>query len=381
MKSEHASVSEPVQRYSSSDFAHLCAESFVRADDILSAVLLIDALPHNTRRAYLSSLRLWCLWYRLRFGAALPLPVPIFVVQQFLLDFTVHPLDESTDAAPLRGALPNALDELLVRANVKRELGPMSLSVVQLRMAALRMAHRYHDLPSPTRAHEIQQRLKQLCNEHMQMRDRRARLLLPRETKPVHVADVCRAMDACEHTLVGMRDRAVIGFVFCAGRQPLPTVAGTTVESLKRVIDSSGQVSLLFGNLRVNTVHSPPGDTDLEAVLEETAYCVNVWLNAAGISADLVWRGIKRHVLPTGLSAGTICRIVRRRFSRVGLTGINPRSLRAGFMVATAEQRISGLTVRALCGTRSGSKFGRYAPVGSAMQKFLAERSRLKGQP
>jgi hypothetical protein len=381
VESEHASISDLGQRYSSSDFAHLCAESFARADDILSAILLIDALPRNTRRAYLSSLRLWCLWYRLRFGAALPLPVPISVVQQFLLDFTVHRLDESSEADPLRGALPNALDELLVRANAKRDLGPMSLSVVQLRMAALRVAHRYHDLPSPTRTHEIQQQLKHLCDEHLQMRDGRARSLLPRETNPVHVADVCRAMDACEHTLVGMRDRALIGFVFCAGRQPLPTVAGTTVESLEIAIESSGQVSLLFGNLQVNAIHSPPGDTDLEALLEETAYCVNVWLNAAGISAGLVWRGIEKHALSTGLSAGTICRIVRRRFSRAGLAGINPRSLRAGFMMATAEQRISGLTVRALCGTRSGSKFGRYVPAGSAMQRFLADRRRSKRPP
>ncbi len=381
MKSEHASVSEPVQRYSSSDFAHLCAESFVRAGDILSAVLLIDTLPHNTQRAYLSSLRLWCLWYRLRFGAALPLPVPVSVVQQFILDFTVHRFDESREAGLLRGALPNALDELLVRANAKRELGPMSLSVIQLRMTALGVAHFYHDLPSPTRAHEIQQQLKHLRDEYLQTQDGRTRSLLPRETSPVHVADVRRTMDACEHTLVGMRDRALIGFVFCAGRQPLPTVAGSTVESLEREIDSGGQVSLLFGNLRVNAIHSPPGDTDLEAVLEETAYCVNVWLNAAGIGAGLVWRGIKKHALSTGLSAGTIFRIVRRRFSRAGLAGINPRSLRAGFVSATAEQRISGLTVRALCGTRSGSKFGRYAPAGSAMQRFLAERSRLKGQP
>jgi hypothetical protein len=192
---------------------------------------------------------------------------------------------------------------------------------------------------------------------------------------------VCRAMDACEHTLVGMRDRALIGFIFCAGRQPLPAVAGTTVESLERAIDSGGQVNLLFGNLRVNAIHSPPGDTDLEAMLEETACCVNIWLDAAGISAGLVWRGVEKHALSTGLSAGTVCRIVRRRFSRAGLAGINPRSLRAGFMMATAEQRLPGLTVRALCGARSGSKFGRYAPVGSAMQRFLAERSRLKRQP
>jgi len=240
--SDHASVSDPGQRYSSSDFAHLCAESFARADNIL-----IEALPRNTRRAYLNSLCLWCLWYRLRFGAVLPLPVPVSVVQQFLLDFTVHRLAVNSEADPLQGALPSALDELLVRAKAKRELGPMSLSMVQLRMTALRVAHRYHDLPSPTRAHEIQQQLELLYDEHLQIRDGRARSLLPRETNPVPVADVCRAMDGCEDTLVGIRDRALIGFVFCAGRQPLPTVAATIFESLERAIDSSGQVSFLFG--------------------------------------------------------------------------------------------------------------------------------------
>jgi hypothetical protein len=54
------------------------------------------------------------------------------VVQQFLLDFTVHRLAENSEADPLQGSLPSAVDELLVRAKAKRELGPMSLNMVQL---------------------------------------------------------------------------------------------------------------------------------------------------------------------------------------------------------------------------------------------------------
>jgi hypothetical protein len=296
------------------------------------------------------------------------------VVQHFLLDFTAHRLDENSEADPLQGSLPSALDELLVRANAKRQLGPLSLNTVHLRIAALSAAHRYHSLASPTRAHEIQQLLECLCDEHLKIRDGRASSLLPRETNPVRVADVCRAMDACEDTLVGIRDRALIGFVFCAGRQPLPILAGTTFESLERATDNGGQVSLLFGKLPVNAIHSPPGDTGLLAVLEETACCVNAWLNAAGINEGLVWRGIEKHALPTGLSARTICRIVTRRSSQAGLTGINPRSLRAGFMAAAAEQQLPCLILMALCGTRSGSKYGRYIPAGSAMERFLADR-------
>ena len=371
MASEHASVSDPGKQYSSSDFARLCSESFARANNMLT-----EELPRNTRRAYLSSLRLWCLWYRLRFGTALPLPVPVSVVQQFLHDFTVHQLDESSEADPLQTALPSALDDLLVRANVKRELGPLSLNVVSLRMTALHATHRYHDLSSPTKAHEIQQLLKNVCDKHLQMRDGHSRSLLPRETNPAHIADVRRAMDICEGTLVGIRDRALIGFVFCAGRRPLTTLASTTFESLGRAMDSSGQVSLLFGQLRVNAIHSIPGEAEIGAVIEETAYCLDAWLKAAGISEGLVWRGIEKHTLATGLSERTIYRIVSRRFSQAGLTGINPRSLRAGFMVATAEQRFPYLTLVALCGGRSGSKFGRYVPEGSAFQRFLAERCR-----
>jgi len=141
-------------------------------------------------------------------------------------------------------------------------------------------------------------------------------------------------------------------------------------------MDNSGQVSLLFGQLPVNAIHSPPGDTDICAVIEETAYCLNAWLNAAAISEGLVWRGIENRALSTALSAGTIYRVVSRRFAQAGLTGINPRSLRAGFMVAAAEQRLPYVTLVALCGVRSGSKFGRYVPAGSAMQQFLADRRR-----
>jgi hypothetical protein len=106
---------------------------------------------------------------------------------------------------------------------------------------------------------------------------------------------------------------------------------------------------------------------------QETAYCLNAWLNAAGVSEGLVWRGIEKHALSTGLSAQTISRIVTRRFSQAGLRGINPRSLRAGFMATAAEQQLPCLILLALCGARSSSKFGRYVPAGSAIQRFLAD--------
>src|SRR5262249_6296298 len=132
--------------------------------------------------------------------------------------------------------------------------------------------------------------------------------------------------------------------------------ARTTVDSLKMKTDRSGQASLRFGELPVKAIHWSSPDTDLRTVLEETAYCVHAWLSAAGINGGFVWRRIEKAPLAAGLSAQAIYWIVTRRAMHAGLASFNPRSLRAGFMVAAAEQQVPCLVLMALCRDRIGSK-------------------------
>src|SRR4051794_23896285 len=74
------------------------------------AVILTDELAANTERTYRHALLLWWAWYGARFGAPLTLPVPIPVVQQFLLDFTAHETGSSDGPTHLGSALPDPVD-------------------------------------------------------------------------------------------------------------------------------------------------------------------------------------------------------------------------------------------------------------------------------
>ena len=54
------------------------------------------------------------------------------------------------------------------------------------------------------------------------------------QNKLVSVADIRRMLDACDKTLTGIRDRALIAFAFSAGSRLRADVASTAVESLER---------------------------------------------------------------------------------------------------------------------------------------------------
>jgi hypothetical protein len=128
----------------------LCADAAARV-----ARILTDELAANTQRAYRHALLLWWTWYAARYRAPLALPVPIPVVQQFLLDFTAHE-SVAADGAPVWAhALPPRVDALLVHIGVKEKPGPWALNTVLTRVAALAAAHSWQGLPSPTETTEV----------------------------------------------------------------------------------------------------------------------------------------------------------------------------------------------------------------------------------
>jgi hypothetical protein len=88
---------------------HAQAEASVRA-------LLAEGESVNTLRSYASAFRYWAGWFRLRYRAALALPVPVPAVLQFLVDH----IQRSTDDSQLVHDLPAAIDEALVAGAASR---------------------------------------------------------------------------------------------------------------------------------------------------------------------------------------------------------------------------------------------------------------------
>jgi hypothetical protein len=125
---------------------HSQAESSVRA-------LLREGESANTIRSYASALRYWAAWFRLRYRAALALPVPTPAVLQFLVDH----VERTAEDGSLVHDLPAAIDHALVDGGFKGGLGAPALNTVLHRLSVLSKAHQMRDVPNPARDPAVQE--------------------------------------------------------------------------------------------------------------------------------------------------------------------------------------------------------------------------------
>jgi len=136
---------------------HDQAEASVRA-------LLKEGESANTVRSYASTLRYWAAWFRLRYRAALALPVPAPAVLQFLVDHVERtgPADGSPAGGNLVHDLPPAIDEALVAGGFKGACGAPALNTVLHRLAVLSKAHQLRDVLNPTRDPTVQELVRRI---------------------------------------------------------------------------------------------------------------------------------------------------------------------------------------------------------------------------
>jgi site-specific recombinase XerC len=158
------------------------------------------------------------------------------------------------------------------------------------------------------------------------------------QNKLVSVADIRRMLDACDNTLTGIRDRALIAFAFSAGSRLRADVASTAVESLERLVDEQGRTQFRFTLRRSHTESGQPIDGSVKPIFGIAANYLDAWLKAFNIREGALWRRIQMRRATTPLSPTSIFDIVSKRASKAGLLNVNPRSLRAGFVTAAPER-------------------------------------------
>lgn len=288
------------------------------------ARILTDELTENTRRTYRHALLLWWTWYGARYGAPLALPVPVPVVQQFLLDFTAHESVAADGTRVWANALPPAVDALLVRIGVKEKPGPWALNTVMTRVAALAAAHGWQGLPSPTVTTEIL-RLRRALRRHQAnegIQERRAKALVADEVR--------RMMAVCGEDLIGLRDGALLAFAFASGGRRRSEVAGALVEALERHPD--GRYTFVLGRSKTNqTARLRPQDA--KPIEGLAAAALTRWLETSGIGSGAIWRSVRGDRLGQALSGAAIYDIVVKRARQAGIPGaVMAHSLRAGFV-------------------------------------------------
>lgn len=199
---------------------HEQAESSVRA-------ILKEGESPNTVRSYAGALRYWAAWFRLRYRAALALPVPVPAVLQFLVDHVQRTAEDGS----LAHDLPPAIDQALVAGGFKGSLGAPALNTVLHRLSVLSKAHQMRDVVNPTRDPTVQELMRRVRRAYAARGERPDR-------KTALTRDPLEAMLAtCTDGLVGIRDRALLLFGFASGARKSParrwrTWSGSTIKPI-----------------------------------------------------------------------------------------------------------------------------------------------------
>ena len=279
---------------------HAQAEASVRA-------LYQEGQSANTARSYATALRYWAAWFRLRYRAALEIPVPTPVVLQFIVD---HVERTEAGARAREHDLPPAIDTALVTSGFKGTLGPPKLATVLHRLSVLSKAHTLREQANPLRDIRVQELLRRVRRAHAQ----RGELPKPKQAL---TKDPFEAMLAtCTDGLIGLRDRALLLFAWASGGRRRSEVTGAVVEQLMAV-DATTYLYRL--------VHSKTDQTGAVSQIEKplvgvAAAALTEWLRASKITSGPIFRP-KRWHLP-GTIQQTRAREFAKALSRRTVTGV-----------------------------------------------------------
>lgn len=327
-----------------------------RVEDAVREIRLV-ATPNSTWTAYMKALRYISAWSQVRFGDPLSLPVPIERVQLFVLDHFGRP--ERVRAADghaklvLHPAMPSLVDEALVNAGYKSELGRHRMTTIDQRLAVLAWAHREKNLESPVADAGVRRLLS----------DCRKLALEAGEGPKSKSAATLDALDlmlaTCDDSLEGLRDRAILLFGWASGGRRRSEIARAEISHFE-----------WFGpNQAVFRMHrSKTGDQGPKPVKGETAIALRAWMAAANISEGPLFRRLWGPKVGDALSPHAIGEIVKRRALMAGLPGdFAGHSLRRGFVTEAGMADVPLAETMALTGHRLTKSVIRYSEVGDVL--------------
>jgi integrase len=324
-------------------------------DDLKQVAAIIEqATAGNTRRAYRKDLTYFWSWA----AAALQLqpryPVAVDVIVKFILDHT--------------GIMALAVDQALVDAGIKQQLGAHSVSTIRRRIVSLSMAHRYQgikDDANPCRAEPVKILLAKARRAAVKAGWRP-------EKKTAATLDLLFSLvGTCTgEKMIDIRDRALLYFAFSSGGRRRSEVAAARVEHLTRVDDG-----YLFYLEASKSDQDAAGDQ--KPVLGKAGAALYDWLAASKISHGFLFRGITRGgvVTENGIRPRVVARIVKRRAAMAGLDKalFAGHSLRSGFVTEAGMQGKPMGDIMALSGHKTVAVVAGYYQAGNALNNSAAK--------
>ncbi len=269
--------------------------------------------PENTLRAYERDLLYIEAWK----GAPLAWPETEAVALHFILD---HSRDlEAHDQA-------RKVAEALIARGLRKSLKCPAPATLDRRIASWAAFHRMRNLPSPFEAPLIRQ-------ARAKARRAAARPPAPKSANPITLEVLEKLLAACDPSLRGTRDRAILMLGWASGGRRRSEVTGLHVEDLT-LEDDLIHIRLL------ETKTTAKGATPKLLLKGRAADSIRDWLHAARLSEGPLFRPISKSgtVLGRPLHPDAIRQILRRLLIKAGYpeTFASPHGLRSGFLTEAA---------------------------------------------
>lgn len=323
--------------------------------------LLAEAAAANTTRSYASALRYWAGWHVARFGIELPFPTPEATVLQFVVDHVTR----RTADGDLGWELPVAVDQALVTAGLKAQLGPWKLATVRHRIAVLSTAHRLKHVANPCEQPAVRTVLSRAGRAAVKRGER------PRKKTAIAKAELEAMLATCDGSLEGLRDRALLCFGFASGGRRRSEIAAANMQDLRAVGTDAYVYRLEHSKTQQAGVTAT--STPDKPVLDRAGQAMTDWLETTGITEGAIFRRVRHSKLGAPLSPAAVGEIVQRRARRAGLEGdFGGHSLRSGFVTEAGRQGIPLAAVMQMTEHRAVSSVIGYFQSGGSVSNPAA---------
>jgi site-specific recombinase XerD len=231
-------------------------------------------------------------------------------------------------------AMPASTDTVILYISAIADAG-LSVSTIGRRIAAIGYSHKLGRQANPCTGDDLREVVGGI---------RRTLGTAPRR-KAAATADRVRAMlDACPHTTIGIRDRALLALGF-AGAFRRSELVALRVEDLAEVPDG---YRVLIRKSKTDQTGEGQEIVIPRGHKIRPVAAVQAWLEASGITEGVLFRAVfGRVVTPRGLRGADVARIVKKRAEAAGLDAseLSGHSLRAGFATSAAETGASVLKI------------------------------------
>ena len=323
----------------------------------------IVATPTATWVAYAKALRYVGAWMQLRLGLPLSLPVSVAHVQLFILDHFGHaertPSPQGGQVLTLRNGMPPEVDQALVDAGYKADLGLHRMSTVGHRVTVLSWVHGEKRVTNPCQEPAVRRLLsdcRKLAKELGQS---------PRAKTAATQSGLDEMLATCDDSLEGKRDRALLLFGWSSGGRRRSEISLADLRDLEWM----GSETAVFRMRRSKT-----GDDGPKPVTGEAAIALRDWLAAAKITEGALFRRLWGPKVGPRLSPHAIAAIVKKRAGMANLPGdFAGHSLRRGFVTEAGLNDLPLAQTMAMTGHRLTTSVVRYTEVGELLTGKAAD--------